>query len=410
MLRIICAGLLLSPLLPLAWAQQGRQANQPGTVTGHIFCADTQRPARLAPVRLLRVPVVSDPATDNKPAPGNALAGDLGPIVETSLDGSFILPGVKPGSYYLIVEKEGYLDPVAAFSGKELTSSDPHTRQRIERTLHEFEVAPGETVNQEVSLERGASISGTATFDDNTPAAGLAVTLLAKDMQGKWSDRAGQRYREDFGFVRTDDYGRYRVTGLAAGDYLIKIDLALNRHTTSAFPSPENPGKQVTMYSTEAVFSLPLFTGNVWRRKLALPVSVASGENKSGVDLQFPLAKLHPVGGQVLAKDGYAINHGLVSVVYADNRDKVIDTKIQFAEADFRMDFVPEGEYLLTVTGAQDVAHVQIPNPKGFNPPTHVESKTLRTYGDSEQPLVVKGDTLGIIAAVPDHGQSGGTN
>ena len=393
--------LAAAPLLAQTATQTAPQKpSTPGILTGHVFCADTQRPARIAQVRLLRVPVPADLKENKSGEP--ELPTNLSEVVETSLDGSFTVPNVKPGRYYLVVEKEGYIDPVALFTPKQLASPDDSTRQRLEATLHPVDIPAGQTVNQEISLQRGASIAGTATYDDGTPAAELQVNLLAKGPDGKWDDGFLRRYGGGFSFMRTDDYGRFRAAGLPPGDYLIKVDLALSEHTTSQFPDPSNPSRQVTMFGTNTKFELPLYTGNVWREKLAIPVTIAGAEDKTGIDLQFPLDKLHPVSGRVLARDGHAVNGGNVAVLYPDDKKQVISTPVSFAEADFKMDFVPEGEYTLAVTAPKDVQHLQVANPKGYTPSTHEEPKTIKTYPDAEQPLLVKGDTLNVIVNLPD--------
>ena len=89
-------------LLSLTAAAQDVRRQPVGTVTGHVVCADTQRPARLAAVRLVRVPEGGPPPKGTHfPMGGGAPMGDA---VETGLDGAYTIANVKPGDYYLVVD------------------------------------------------------------------------------------------------------------------------------------------------------------------------------------------------------------------------------------------------------------------------------------------------------------------
>ena len=52
-------------------------------------------------------------------------------------------------------------------------------------------------------------------------------------------------------------------------------------------------------------------------------------------------------------------------------------------------------EELGTVSG-------QVENAKGVTPRTHLEDKTVRTFGAAEQPIKVETDLSGVIINVPD--------
>jgi hypothetical protein len=111
-LRTLSLLLLAVPCATLA-AQQPASANGTGTVTGHVTCGDTQRPARFATVALFGVPAQvtaapkADPNADST-AMMQAMADALKSLGKTNLvqtqtgtDGSFIATDVAPGDYYL---------------------------------------------------------------------------------------------------------------------------------------------------------------------------------------------------------------------------------------------------------------------------------------------------------------------
>src|ERR1700761_5823599 len=103
---------LLFLLLPaLALAQSATPPPEDlGTVTGHITCADTQRPARFAQVSLIATK--TPPGYDASHEIPFAQQGGEGPV-HTDLNGGYIIAGVPPGQYYLSVELTGYATPTS---------------------------------------------------------------------------------------------------------------------------------------------------------------------------------------------------------------------------------------------------------------------------------------------------------
>lgn len=96
--------LLLLSLFTLAVTAQSNSAKPAtSTVTGHVYCADTNAPARMASVMLEPVRIVDEA--------GIVTSGSHSQImmtaVQTGLDGSFMIPKVSPGAYYVIAYKAG---------------------------------------------------------------------------------------------------------------------------------------------------------------------------------------------------------------------------------------------------------------------------------------------------------------
>ena len=377
-----------------------------GTVAGRIMCSDTQRPARLAQVKLVKVPTKAElKAIDaDKGSPDDAASA--GNAVETSLDGSYVFHHVKPGTYYVVVDKAGYLIPLAQFSKKELGATDDETRAKVAKAVHAIAVDADATVNEDVVLDRGASVSGTVTYDDGTPASVIGIQLLVKDKDGKWKPTEVFRYRSFYGLSTTDDNGFYRIAGLPAGEYAIEADLSLNDHETTFGPMPGNPSTMVTMEMTKTRFSLPVYSGDVLRKTKATGYVIGRGEARAGSDLVFPLAKLHKVGGQVIANDGHAVNGGDIKLLWADDQSQMTEASVQYDDAAFHLEFVPEGEFTLKVAGAKDTTKMQVENAPGYQPRFHEESRTLKTYGDGQVPLVVVGDTSDVVLPVGDGGKA----
>lgn len=393
--------LLALLLLPtLASTQTPPRPVPTGTVTGHVLCADTQRPARLAQVKLVHVPS----ATDEKPSHTMGDGAPAGDPVETSLDGSYTLRNVKPGQYYVVIEQEGYLIPLAGFSGKELASTDDATRARVAAVTHTISVEGDQTTREDVTLQRGASLSGTVLYDDGSPASGIIIRLLVRDpasKEVKWVESKLGRYHSNFFNYTTDDTGHYRIAGLPLGEYATEADLTLNDIETSTGPMPNNPSGTVEFRIQKTRFSLPLYSGDVFRKPSAVPYTLGTAEIRTGSDLTFPLAKLHKVTGQVITKSGHAVNSGTVNLLYADDQSEMTGSTIDFDDQAFHLDYIPEGDFLLQVKDPKDVRKIQVDNALGYTPRTHQEIKPVTSYGEAELPLQVKGDQSDVLITVP---------
>ena len=178
-----------------------------GAVTGHVYLADTGGPARLATVALQPVEVKSE----ERPFEERRLDSGFR-LYRTSIDGSYRIPHVTPGLYYIVVKQPGYLSPFAQFSNRQLSHPTPEDQQKITALLPTVLVAPNNAATMDIHLTRGASLSGTVRFDDGSPYPGSGITVLQKDDKGEWKPLA----LASGGGI--DDLGQFRVTGLLEGD------------------------------------------------------------------------------------------------------------------------------------------------------------------------------------------------
>ena len=130
----------------------------------------------------------------------------------------------------------------------------------------------------------------------------------------------------------------------------------------------------------------------------------------SGVDIEIPLSGLQTVTGIVTAlPDQHAVAKGTVRLLYADDREKTRETSL-LDDGSFSLEYVPEGKYILQVSGAQDA------DPKGSEPAAaDSDGATSKTnpavhYTDKEIPLSVldgMGDvTITVSPVAADKGTS----
>jgi hypothetical protein len=366
--------LLLLPLLTIAAAAQTNSSarHATGTVTGRVYCADTNAPARMARVQLESAKETSggNPQTSSDVP--------VGGIVQTALDGSFIIPNVPPGGYSVIATLSGYISP---HSGDEDDDEVPPSAAAGKPTVANFKVTvqADQAASIDIRLERGAAVSGTIRFDDGSPAVGIHVgPVHISQSQTKLS------YATDFGVrgdVVTNDLGHYRISGMHGGRYAVEallshLDLVPTANHGSAFSD--------MMRSVLVVYS-----GDATRKNAATSFALTAGEERTGEDITIPLSKLHTVSGVVTAaRDGHPINAGNLALMSPENKELVADAEIA-TDGTFQIEAVPEGSYILRIFGAHDTM-------KGSS------EKITSRYGDLEQPLKIESDLPNLALALPE--------
>ncbi len=371
------------------------RANPTGMVTGHVFCADTNGPARLATVMLEPVQSIDGYTSGAKGGVSAHLSG-----VQTMPDGSFAVSHVAPGTYYVFAREPGYVSPLATLgvTSDQISKPDKTLKQEIARVVPRVTVQAGAPASVDVTLERGAAVSGKVLYDDGSPAAGLQVELLVRQKEGqkeKWvAPREGPV--QDTPAVTTDDRGTFRIAGLPAREYVLAVQIHLGK--TSYDVTPDGFG-----FSDEDGYQIPVYSGSKLRSKDATPFTMKLGEERAGEDIIVPLGKLHTVSGSVVAaRDGHVINGGTVSLLHADDRSELASVKLSRDDTAWTMSFVPEGDYILSVGGGADVEYEEVANPPGTTPASYFRTHSLHPYGPGEQPIHVDGELSGLVVSVPE--------
>lgn len=374
-----------------ACAASFAQQQPTGSVTGHVTCADTNTPARLASV-------VLRPVAKKETGSGGDRAVEAR-LVHSLLDGSFTITGVAPGSYYVLASMAGYISPLTALdiSNNDLLEPTDELLKKVAEHVPTVSVEANASASINISLERGASVSGTILFDDGSPASGVRLHLIER-RNGKWeSVQTTTGDNMSSSSAVTDDRGDYRMSGLPpVKEALVQADL----NVSSSILHFRKDGFGTGSWPT---FTLSFFSGAVLRAKDAKPFSLTAGEERPGEDIALPLGKLHKVQGVLVAHhDGHVLNDGFVSLLFADDKSPVGNTSVSKEDGTFSFAFVPEGDYILRVDSAADVRFDEIPNPPGTMPPTQTEKHTLRNYGTAEIPIRIESERTGITVDVPD--------
>ncbi len=385
-MRVLPCFLLLTWTL---FAQAQAVSPATGSERGHVIYADTQQPARLAHVVLqplvdLHSAVLSSKSESYRPE-------GVFHLQTVGLDGSFVIPSVPQGLYYVIAEQDGYVSPLTLFTREQLNKPDDATLRKVSRYMTPISVTDGHTTQAEVRLFRGATVAGSVRFEDGSPAIGVGMAVLQRDAKGVWT---GVRTNHLAGRMSssTDDNGAYRFTGLPPGAYLVRASVELNNVITDHIFTSNGS----TSYGDG--YHLQIFPEDAFRVRDAKPVKVQEGEQATAVDVDVPLSKLYSLSGTVLRPSGAGtVNAAHVTLQFADNGDELNSTDINGDDGTFRFDFVPGGRYTLQVTRAADVQRTEVSNGKNMIPPTHTESKTLASYGDATLPLELTSDQSGVV-------------
>ena len=407
LMRITIAVILATGIFTTANAQKSPYVTG-STVTGHVFCTDTNAPARFAKVlpkstegdhsgedfiKKLTANIekiaaqngesapVKPPAEDKKQAVAAATTGmtqalDMMNASTVGFDGEFKFAGVKPGTYHVHVLYPCYIDSYGQFSDADLASADPAVRARIAQ-VPTVTVTGTDSAQAIVRIERGAAISGRILYDDGSPASGWVLSTIKPGSPDSAADAASVAMNQALAMsgaaqlAKTDDLGDFRITGLAAGDYALRATLiAASIGITAANIGDGGSG-----------INLAAYAGNTFDRATAKAIAVSAGEEYTGADITIPDRSLHNITGHVYAKsDSHTLNVGQVTLTSKSNPVLHFMAAIR-DDGIFHFEYLPGGiTYTVKVEDAADGKSSPDTTPSfmGIHLPN---SEILRKYG-----------------------------
>ena len=386
-------------LRPLASLQTTVAETLSGSVVGYVYCADTNAPARFANVILEPESVIRASGVDLQPRdPAQTDRGDTTTAISAALDGSFRFEGVKPGRYYLIASLPGYIYPLSQFGQDDLEHPTPEVKDRIATLLEPVVVTANHITAASLRLARGATISGTVTYDDGSPAIAANLHLLVRQRNGKWGEAnlvlTAVRQWPSFP-IRTDDRGRFRISALVPGTYALDVSIPTINMTFSKLQL----GGGSLQSSTRTGQTLHIYSGNRLNQNDAAPIVITASEDRADADIVIPLSRLHTVSGTLTAKgDGHALNQGRAILLYRADKSEVQEDWVQ-ADGSFSFFFIPEGEYLLQIRHAADT---ELREGRSSDGTSVVLPVPVHRYSDFEQLLSVPRDLTGILVSVSE--------
>ncbi|WP_263377343.1 hypothetical protein [Granulicella paludicola] len=313
--------------------QSSQQTSSHANVTGRVILVDTRQPARAAKVTLIPVAVgerKSEPSIEK--------------TTLSRLDGAFLFKNVPYGDYYLAAEVSGYVEESAVIS--ESVRRGGGVLKTLDSLPHMHVTEAGADV--QIGLQKGASFTGTVSWEDGSPASATTVEAIVVS-DSRVPDFSVDPAQPGFGAllaangtlpiakVQTDDRGRFRLTGLPPGGYIVKA--------TKGIPLE---GEMMGSYPLQSFEDKKIRESEAPVRKLS------SGEERDGLEIVLSVDGLHSVSGQVSAAGGL-VHSGEVRL-----KDK-IDGNIQpvgqiQSDGTFSIYYVPSGRYDIVVTASSQAS------------------------------------------------------
>ena len=388
-----------------------------GMVSGQVMYADTKTPARSAEVLLVKLAAGSSLTAEKNPHSSMGLSAALGAgmngFTQTGLDGRFEMTDVPAGRYVVLAQQSGAVNPLThldmeTLNGLKLGSVREDEIKAALPYLTVVTVANGATADAQVSLNHGASISGTVTYDDGSPAVGAQVHLLSKTRSGEFEEPNNMTMgmassNASLAGFMTDDAGHFRIPGLLPGTYAVRVTLQVSLL--------KNLGSKIKgilmlgMMAPDAVASatkmdegLSVYSGNVFSRKDLKPIALGEGEAFTGDDVIIPLEGLHSLQAHVEdSATGNAIGLAQVKLLDADGKETL---RMCFVDDDgnCKFEYVPDGAYTLEVANAMDTSAVGKMGSAGYDPTKAVH------YGSATTKVQVSSDTASAVLQVAKAG------
>ena len=320
-------------------AQNVQRAPAPtGSVSGTVMASDTQRPARFVQVVLTPVPTGS---YDDR---GRGGFGGGGTNARTGVDGTFTMPQVPAGDYYVMASAVGYVSERAIAQAMANSGADPSSVMAKIPVVH---VSAQSASTVTVTIERGGAVAGKVQWEDGSAASGVMMSVVAVAKQVALPDALNSL--RSFGGgpgvnATTDDRGAFRITGLAPGDYYVQA--TIEQRSALGGQGFGGPGGRMTSTTVH------VYSPNVFRKSEARPVTVTTGDDRSDVQMVLDFGRLHAVSGHVTSSNpGQTVASG--SVTLTDATDGTLSMTSQIAaDGSFNVPFVPAGTYTLSVPNA----------------------------------------------------------
>jgi len=266
--------------------------------------------------------------------------GRFGGQAIADMNGEFVVTGVAAGNYYVDVTMPGYISPSRLVAPQDFSSTDPEAQARVRAVMPAVTLSGGETARVDVTVERGSAITGRAFFDDGTPASNVFVSASPSTDAASTVQR-GLGFRQGIlqfrGSAQTDDRGIFRIAGLPPGEYVVVANLQIP--ASSGGVSPQVRGANVTT-------SLMVYSPGTFAKSDADKITVGAADERTGLEIAISLKGLHTVAGHVSTSQ----SDNSYRWVMLNGKDVQRGAPMN-ADGSFRLEEVPDGDYMLSMAG-----------------------------------------------------------
>lgn len=341
------------------------------TVRGRIVYDDSGRPARFVKVMLSRG---SDDYNRK--------------FLSTDANGEFVFKNVKEGRYFAVVEGAGILE-------EKPRNNRARAEEKEGDTAREIAVSGLGELQMMVRIRRGGAVNGRITYADGEPAAGVRVHALLKTGERYMSPPAG---RSDGSGV-TDDRGIYRIAGLPAGAYVVRV-VELGGHRQS---KPEYDHDQ--RENQNAISRTYYPEGD--RVKDAKELEIVLGGEENGVDIIIPERARFVMSGKIVRKrDGEPLDSFTISFTNLTTADPGV---LDFGNSgrapgsnkngEWKLINLPKGKYRVTVSQgyARPSGDEKAPKPETYPSMTKEIEITDKDVTDAVFEIPTAASITGIV-------------
>lgn len=339
------------------------------TVRGRIIFGETGRPLRRAGFLLL--------GSKGMGGGGREFSG------VTNERGEFEIKNVREGRYFVSVSTPGVLSPFSALSSLDEAFSRSGDAENafadIAREFQEIVVSGNGEVNVTISVRRGAALGGRIMYADGEPAAGVRVEVLRKK-NGEFSavvpnisELFGALMGGGGGGMKTDDRGVFRIAGLPAGEYVVRV-------VENAAHGERGGNRDEEMFAILGMnprSMLATYFPNTADAAQAEVIKLEVGQEAPEINITIPDRSLQKVGIIVLNKVTRQPLKGVrVSLKSKESVKSLFGSLPDFGsgtqtDEQGRLNFkeIPTGKYTLMVQPPYSWEETERPNPNAPKPP-----------------------------------------
>ena len=315
--------------------------------------------------------------TAGQPAAGARvmLNGGDGPSRTTTTDarGQFVFEGLRTGRYNVTVMKPGYIT-FAYGQRRAMSGGTP------------IPLTDGERRDIQIQIPRGSVITGTVLDERGEPSINTNVRAM------RYSFMSGRRRAQQVGGGQTDDRGIYRIHSLTPGEYAVcavarnfgpmndaqRIEMEIEslrrsiENTSNSAAMRQSMNERLAQLQAQRVeptepalgyapvcFPTPTLSGSS-------TITVAAGEERSGIDIQMIMTPVARVEGLIVAPGGNPVRNVQVMMMNADESLSDVDRPGTGVEPSGRFVFqnIAPGRYTINARTMQ----MGPPGPPGTGP------------------------------------------